>query len=520
LARLIPGARIALVESGGQAEGPSSAAIAQPASWPHTLQGPSDRGYRTAPQKQLNNRKLDYARGIGVGGSSLLNVMLYTRGFKEDWDKMPEGWHSADVEREFEWLEEQLALSTVETTYYGQLVRKAAHHMGIGDSNSGGWTSHGTTQGGYQATIDASGKRVDIYRAFGADHSAVHLVQGAAEKVLFATTSNDAPSAEAVQLRKDDGTTETIRIAAGGEIILCCGTIDTPKLLQLSGVGPADLLTALRIPVVRSLAGVGQGLKDHPLLPLGFWYTGPLKSTDLSPNSIAGWLHDERDGVQILWVDGRSAAAIMPSALVAPWRRGKRSGSGCSAVVGNLFDSVVLGVMVLVSEVLRLLLYCIPLFRSQFDRVIGLNVALVRPVSSGTVMISSADPSTPPSIDPALLSDEKDLRAMLKGVATARRLVGSPPLASAVGLELLPGLLFGGDNDLVHVRANTSTYYHPTGTCAMGTCVDAQTLRLHGVNGLRVADASVLPLHPRGPTAAACMLVGARCASLLAKERG
>jgi choline dehydrogenase len=508
--------RIALVEPGGER---NSASIKDPASWPCNLTGTADRGYTTTAQKQLNNRQLQYARGVGVGGSSLLNVMLYTRCFRDDWDDMHvEGWGSADISPDFDWVEEKLALSSVKPNVYGQLVRQAANSIGIADSKSGDWATHGTTSAqGYQVTVDTKGERTDIYRAFEADHPAVHLVQGAAEKILFAKGGTSTPSAEAVQLRKSDGTVETIRVVAGGEIILCCGAIDTPKLLQLSGIGPVELLTKLCIPIIHNLEQVGEGLKDHPMLPLGFWYTGKPMG-DLSMNSIAGWLHDEPAGVQLLWVDGKSAAAIMPSALVAPWRKGSREGTGLSAAMGGMFDSCVLGIMLLVGELLRLLL-CIPIFRSQLDRVIGLNVAVVRPVSRGSCMICSADPADAPCIDPALLSDEKDMQAMLDGISTVRKLVSSAPLSAVVGLELLPGPLFGSENELVHVRANTSTFYHPTGTCAIGSCVDAQTLRLHGVKGLRVADASVLPLQPRGPVAGACMAVGARCANLLVKAR-
>jgi choline dehydrogenase-like flavoprotein len=508
LAALLPRARIALVESDTERDAPAIRFpnVADPSRWPCNLGDPKvDYGYETAPQRLLNGRTLQYSRGRGLGGSTLINAMLYSRGFKEDWDAMPEGWRSADVEPDFNEIERQLNLTTLRAGELGLAVGRAAARDGVPARGVGAWEEAGATSE-YRATVDPeTGKRTDVYRALGANAPNVSVVRGTVEGVILsrggraesggggsggggggrggrAEASNtrrrrgNAPAAAGasegshcgssgasgdcgdyhtalgVRLRCADGSLRRLRVRppspspppsathaggkggagaggaaaadaaddaddAGGEVILCGGAVDTPKLLQLSGFGPRELLARRGIPLRANLP-VGLHLKDHPLLPMAFWgRRTPAREVSkegarggggadaaaggaayLSPNSIQGWVNDCRsrsrsrsrsrgrnggnsrgaggdgdgngdgrgggsgDGgggsaLHIDVVDGRSARHIMPFGIGAPWRGRRGAGPRCGAFWAWL------------GALLLPILMAWPLARRQFDKV-------------------------------------------------------------------------------------------------------------------------------------------------------
>jgi len=209
-------------------------------------------------------------------------------------------------------------------------------------------------------------------------------------------------------------------------------------------------------------------------------------------------LKDDVQGVNIDIIDGQSAGWIAPLGMLSPLDR------------PGWIWALLLALTKLVSCFMAFMIKCVPCLQTLFTRVVGLNVAVVKPSSVGSVMITSKDAKIPPAIDPKFLTTDEDMKAMLTGVAAVRKLVTSPILAPYLGMELMPGIL----SDTAHVKSNTSTYYHSTGSCRIGTCLDNE-LRVLGVGRLRVCDASVLPIHPQTPTAAACMALGARCADLI-----
>jgi choline dehydrogenase len=512
LVHLLPTVRVALLESGKDYFGSNddfNADISDPKKVGSTWDGPAERGYRTVPQKGLNHRRLALLRGNGVGGCSLINVMLWFRGFKDDWDQMPEGWNSSSVEKEFEWIEDRLQISTIEANDLGKQACAAANSIGITKSDGDGlWDSNGTSDK-TRATIAPDGRRQDIYRALGANHERVTLVKGAAERILFATSSSSSKAATGVLIRISDGSTRKILVKdGGGEVILSCGAIDTPKLMQLSGVGPPKLLDALGIPIVHPLVAVGEGLRDHPWHPMVFEIKEhPGK---LSPNSVIGWLQDPSSDVQIIFTDGNLTTYFVPYALLQPWL--ERIG-GTRAE--RALNAIILAVMQVLVAILRVILASLPPFRHKLETSMSFLIAVTKPKSVGSVMICSRDSSVAPNIDLGLYSNDEDMKTMLRGFSKVRELVRAPPLSGIIGAELLVG---GGENEVETIRAKGSIYHHSTGTCAMGTCLDNQ-LRVHGVRQLRVADASSLPLHPRVPTNAASMVVGARCASLIAQQK-
>jgi choline dehydrogenase-like flavoprotein len=234
------------------------------------------------------------------------------------------------------------------------------------------------------------------------------------------------------------------------------------------------------------------------LLPLVSMGKPAPSAKELSPNSVQGWLHDEPNGVQIVMIDGQASADIIPSGMMAPF-----TGAGCG-------KAMLRGLMRGAASCFNGLLMCCPSLHRQCRRVVGLNVCLVRPESVGSVYIRSSDPLEPPAVDPNFLATEADMRNMTHGVATARALLSTSPLRDFIAADLSLGVKL----DSANLKYNTSAYYHPTGTCSMGTCVDSD-LRIWGLKGVRVADASVLPVHPRVGPAPACLVIGARCAELL-----
>jgi choline dehydrogenase-like flavoprotein len=192
--------------------------------------------------------------------------------------------------KKIEWIEDRLQISTIEANKLGKQACAAANSIGITKSDGDGlWNSYGTSHKTC-ATIAPDGRRQDIYRALGENHERVTLVKGAVEHIWFATSSSSSSKASTgVLIRISDGSTRMILVKDGGdEVILSCGVIDTPKLMQRSGVGPPKLLGDLGIPIVHPLATAGEGLHDHP------WHAMLLEIKEhpgkLSPNSVIGCL--------------------------------------------------------------------------------------------------------------------------------------------------------------------------------------------------------------------------------------
>ena len=436
-----------------------------------------------------------YSRGRGLGGSTLMNAMLYSRGFQEDWDKMPEGWRSADVAPHFSVVEQMLALREVRAGTFGQAVSDAAESIGVQRSSNSLWESDGVSTR-YRSTIAAdTGSRIDIYKEFGADRANIELIHGAAAQLLF----NDCKAVVGLQLLNS----KALQLAADGEVLLAAGAIDSAKLLQLSGIGPLELLNQLNIPVVQALP-IGEGLRDHPLLPCIFLQKSwPPALSTLAPNSVQGWVHCTERGVKIDIIDGQSAAHIAAWGLMNPLRR------------PGFAWSVLRAIIWLIATLVAWLLWLCPKLTWLAGTVVGLNVSLLQPTSLGRVQIVSTNPLEAAAIDPNFLHTEEDKAAIHDGLMLVQRLVAAPPLAGTL-IGVMPGLV--PLSETAHIQSNTTTYYHPTGTCSIGPCVDT-ALRVRGVARLRVCDGSVLPVHPRAPTAASCMMIGARAAELILCER-
>lgn len=575
LLHLLPGATIALIESGKDYLAPVSGADAtagatagakvgatagadaststppahnsddfsKPDHYPRTWDGPANKNYRTVPQRALQDRQLSVVRAAAVGGCSVVNAMIWMRGFKEDWEgylplpmpvagagpKKEDSSMDTSIEREFEWLEERIRPVTYEGNIVGKLGVEAAASLGYqearkddgshSDSKSDSlWESPGTSTM-LRVALDQHGRRQDVYRALGADDGRITLIKGMAEQLIILSTKHDDESeddgqiyASGVTIRLEDGSIKSVltKDEEGCEVIVSCGAIDSPKLLQLSGIGPKALLKKLDIPLILDRPAVGEGLKDHVMHILAFEIppTTLPDPAEFSPNGINASLYDESLDVQFLFMDGGTTLHHLPYALMEPLREKVPS----ATIWGRAKDNLALmGTFLLSSTLLTMSTY-LPAFRANLQSSGGILVNLMKPFSVGTVMIRSKDPNEAPLIDTKYLEDERDLNTLVKANKIARELMKASPLSDIVGKERTP-VQEGDTDERERIKKACMPYHHATGTCS--SCVDDQ-LRFEGIDRLRVADASSLRFHPRVPTNASSMAVGARCASLIA----
>jgi choline dehydrogenase len=270
---------------------------------------------------------------------------------------------------------------------------------------------------------------------------------------------------------------------ASREVVLCAGAIGSPQLLLLSGIGPAEDLRSLGIPVVRELPGVGENLHDHPRVAVTFESRRPLGLDDTERQQALRQYGLDRTGPH-------SSTGVGAGALV----RTAADAAGPDALVVPTAD--------------------------PDAGAWSLHVALLRPVSRGSLRLRTRDPAAHPLIRAGYLTDEHDLDALVRGLAIARGLAGQAALDAYRGRELAPGP--EADDLRRHVRRNATTFFHPVGTCRMGAdrmAVVDHELRVHGVAGLRVVDASVMPALVAGATHAATVMIAEKGADLLKRSR-
>lgn len=453
--------------------------------------------------------------GRTLGGSSAINGFNYTRGTASDYDGWAAqgnpGWSYAEVLPYFKRTERRIGgdgaphrgrdglLPITDCDWRHPLCDgfiASAHALGIGPA---GDYNQGVQEGaGYYQRWIHRGRRVSAATAFlkparGRANLAVRT--GAhATAVVF-----EGRRAVGVQVLLQPGTAHrTVR--ARREVILCAGAINTPKLLQLSGVGPADWLQGLGITPLHALP-VGQRLQDHFMVRS----IVRVQGTATINSTARGW----RLGLEIAkWALGRpSVLAISPSVAYAfaASRPGLEAadlqfhfspGSYASGIAGKL------------------------------DSFPGMTLGFyqMRPASHGHVRALSTDPMASPEIQPAYLASEEDRRVVIDGLRLTRRILHAPPLQPYVLRDEAPPAQAQSDEELLdYARQRGGTAWHFMGTCRMGPAhdptavVDAQ-LRVHGLDGLRVADASVMPAMPSGNTGAPTMMIAEKAADLLLQQ--
>ena len=494
----------------------SNLMIHVPVGYSQTLKDPKVNWlYPTEPDPSTGGRTHVWPRGKVLGGSSSINGLLYVRGQHADYDGWRqlgcEGWGWEDVRGYFLRAEHQeragagdlhatggpLNVSDVTQTHaVSDDVIEACVSAGIPRSaDINGAEQEGVTY--YQLTVK-NGQRCSAAVAY------LHPVMMRANlrvetgalttRVLF-----EGERAVGVEYRQG-GELKTARAAA--EVILAGGAVNSPQLLQLSGVGPAGLLREHGIEVLADLAGVGENLQDHYVITSTF----RLKAGTVSVNELTRGARFLGETMKYLFQ--RKGLLTLSAAHIAAFCKSRPELAGPDIQFHIL--PATMDTEKLMNEQKMVL-----------EGEPGLTIApcQVRPESRGTIRIKSADPAAYPAIQPNYLSDPIDQQVAVAGLKWARKIASQPALTKWIDHEMLPGQEVASDEDLLgFARMAGSTIYHPVGTCQMGhgpaAVVDPQ-LRVHGVEALRVVDASVMPRLVSGNTNAPTIMIAEKAADLI-----
>ena len=481
-------------------------------------------GYSTVPQPGLNGRRGYQPRGKVLGGSSSINAMIYARGHAQDYDAWAAegnpGWSFAEVLPYFkraehnergadDWHGTGGPLNVMDLRSPNPVLpdfveagRQAGYPL---NDDFNGAEQEGV--GVYQVT-HKNGERFSAAKAYLTPHRGRPNLQVFTDTLttrVLTETLDGRPRAVGVEVRPDGGRgpLQTLPLKPGGEVLLSAGAFGSPQLLMLSGIGPADHLRAHGIAPVLDLPGVGQNLHDHPDVVM---VVNAPKLTDLfgvSPKGVVNLLRglfewrSRRSGP--LTTNFAEAGGFIKSATDEPI-----PDLQLHFVVGKLVDhgrKTVLG------------------------HGYSCHVCLLRPRSRGTLRLASPDPQVMPLIDPAFLQDPDDVQRMVRGFKLMRQLLQQPALARHGGVESAASRDAQSDAQIEQfIRGHADTIYHPVGTCRMGpdaaagAVVDAR-LRVHGVDRLRVVDASAMPSVVGGNTNAPVIMMGEKAVDMIRQDR-
>jgi choline dehydrogenase len=487
------GANVLVVESGGADTAPT---IDNPSIWFYNVGGPLDWKLPIEPVPQLNNRKFNMALGHVLGGGSSINAMVWSRGLERDYDAWErsgaKGWGFKDVLPTYKSQEDWEGGANEWRGAGGPVhIRRpgdphptapafieAARQMGfpIHDDANGPMRAGA---GYINMNIAADGTRVSSARAFLRPNlsrpNLTLLLNSNVTKIVI-----DGDRASGVDVVTEDGVKH---IKANREVILSAGTIHSAKLLMLSGIGDAPGLQKLGIKPLANLRGVGQNLQDHVLVSgVVYQYKGKMPDRPADSNAVE--------------------AEVYLS----------------SGVDGHETD---------INLVLEQLPLATPEAAARFGAPpkegFTIAPALIQPTSRGQVRLTSADWRDPPTIKGNHLGTDRDLAAIVKAIEAARELGSKAPLDGVRETEVVPGSKVTSRQDLLELaRTASASFGHAVGTAKIGTDADAvvdSELRVHGLRGLRVADASVMPSIISGPTNAPSFMIGGRAAALIKAAR-
>jgi choline dehydrogenase len=469
--------------------------------------------FKTEPGEGTAGRRIPTTQGRTLGGSSSINGMVYNRGQRADFDSWAQrgnrGWGYADVLPYFKRTERRLGVH--DARYHGSdgalpvtdidwihpiceaFIDGAA---GIGIPRCADYNGESQEGVGYFQRAIHKGYRHSAARVFLHPARARGLevrTEARAASILF-----DGKRAVGVRYVNDRDRTETHEVHARREVIVSSGTANTAKLLQISGVGPAALLADLGVPVVHELRGVGENFRDH----YSVRFVARVRNS--------GTMNELSRGMGLVgqiarWAMGRpSILALSPSLIHWFWKSDE-----------SLDFADLQGVFSPASYKEG--------FVGLLDDYPGMTCGVWqhRPESTGYVRARSTDPFEDPAIQPNYLADPMDRRVLLAGMKLARRLLRTPELAEYFDHETLPGDRAQGDDELLDfARQYGSTSYHLIGTARMGPASDPMAvvddqLRVHGMQGLRVVDASIMPSMPSANTYASTMMIAERAADLI-----
>jgi choline dehydrogenase len=475
------GARVLLLEAGGAQE---PAAMSVPPAWPALLGTARNWGERTTRQIATGS-SIPLARGRGLGGSSAINAMVFTRGHRSSYDAWPaagaKGWGFEDLLPFMKRSESVEGRDPLLRGTDGPLTPGPARppnpvlaacleaaaevgHPRASDISSGvqegfGWPDLNISDGRRQSAADAYLRPVS-------GRADLRVVTDAFVHRLLV----EGDRCTGVSYRTERGGEVTVRAAR--EVVLTAGAIGTAHLLMLSGIGPADHLRDRGVEVVHHLPGVGGNLQDHVMAGVVYSAARPLPEPHNNHGEALGLLRSsaaaDAPDLQIIFVDVPSHSPVL-------------AGPGAGYTI---------------------------------------RVSLMRPHSRGTVRLASAVPTDAPAIDPAYYSDPRDLRLMVAGIEAARTIGRAKALDGWRGEEVLPGPGVEDDAAIAsYLRQAVASYFHPVGTARIGTDENAvvnEELKVRGIEGLRVADGSVMPSIVSGNTNATIYGIAERAAAIVA----
>jgi choline dehydrogenase len=505
-----PQVKVLLLEAGGASTGLFKD---MPMAFPkYVLRRDLNWNFESEPEPYLNGRRIDIPRGKGLGGSSMINGMVYARGHRRDYDDWAQrglaGWGYADVlpyfrQSENSWLGNnsyhgasgELEIAVPESNMLYEEIRAASIAAGFPATDD----YHGGQTEGFQRS------EMTVVRGRRASTARVFLKPAMRRRNLNVETRTLAS-----RIRMEGGCAVGVDYVRGGqeftamadrEVIVAAGVYGSPQLLMLSGVGPADHLTSIGIKPLVDLPGVGKNLVEHPFMFVGW---------NLRPGTFRSELRADR-----------AAAWVLKWAL---------SGKGLFATngaAGNLFirtdprlDRPDMQFTCMSGEVGARELW-FPLIGKKPPHTLGVGVSMIKQDSRGEVWLRSADAHDAPRILFNLFKEKSDLDRAIRGLKAIRDIYHREPLRSLVADEILPGAKIVSDADLEKfVRDTGAITQHAVGTCKMGiesdtlAVVDA-SLKVRGVDALRVIDASVMPDVPGGNTNAPTIMIAEKGADLI-----
>jgi choline dehydrogenase-like flavoprotein len=504
-----PDVKVLLLEAGGSDKG---MLFQIPAGFAKMTKGVASWGWSTVPQRHMKERVLWYTQAKVLGGGSAINAQIYTRGNPADYDAWEKDWgcHGWNFRTVIPYFRRAEGNQRFVDDYHGidgpvgvsmplaplpvaDAFIKAAQQYGIPyNPDFNGAKQEGV---GYYQLTQRDGRRCSTSTAYlkPAEGRPNLAVRTGVEVRRIVVENNRAVGVEIAS----HGRPEIIR--AEREVIITSGAIGSPKLLLQSGIGPADELKAVGVNPVHDLPGVGRNLHDHLDLFVISECSGPYSYDAYAKPHMAAWA-----GLQyFMFKRGPAASSLFetgafwysdPSAKLPDIQLHFGLGSGIEAGVAKMPSGGV-----------------------------TLNAAYMRPKSRGTIKLKSADPADAPLIDPNYFSEPEDLKRGMLGVRLARDIMRQPALKPFIMAERLPGPDIDSDEALYdYICGNAKTQHHPVGGCKMGVdgmAVVSPELRVHGLDGLRVCDSSIMPQINSSNTNAPSIMIGEKAADIIRGNR-